>query len=287
MAVKKLEIYDYEEEYNKKIEREEAFEDININGSYTYVKKTITSGSIIEVEIYPAWNKNNKIRNEKKNRSTIEQEKINKKNKVKNFIRLVNTNFIEGDLYVTLTYQDKYLPNEEEARRDITNYLNKIKRYRKKAGLEEIKYIYAISFENDTIGSKKVRIHHHLIINKMDRDIVEKLWTKGRSDARKLQKDENLFEGVARYIVNQSNKRIGHSRNLKKPKITIDRTTLTKRKVENLAMNETLHKNYFEKKYSKCRYIESTTYKSDNWPGIYIYAKLLKMKEGKTNDDET
>ncbi|MCF0163206.1 MAG: hypothetical protein HUJ88_11605 [Fusobacterium necrophorum] len=286
MTCKKLEVYDYETEYNNKIIREEAFENINFNSSYNYVKKTITSGSLVEVEIYPIPNKKNDVRSEKKKRSSKEQEKINKKNKIKNFIRLVHTNFKENDLFITLTYKDKYLPNEEEARKDITNYLNKIKRYRKKENLEDIKYIYAISYENDKIGSKKIRIHHHLIINKMDRDIAEKLWVKGRSDARKLQYDQNLFEGVARYIANQSKKRIGHSRNLKKPTITIDRTTLTRRKVENLAINETLHKEYFEKKYYKCRYIESTSYSSSNWPGVFIYVKLRKdeMKEGITND---
>ena len=280
MAVKKLEIYDYEVEYNNEIKQEEALQDLNINSSYSYVKKTITSGSLIEVEIYPVWNKKNDLRNEKKNRSSKEQEKINKKNKIKNFIRLVNTNFIENDLFITLTYKDKHLPNEEEARRDITNYLNKVKRYRKKAGLSDIKYIYAISYENDRIGSKKVRIHHHLIMSKMDRDIAEKLWTKGRASAKRLQADDNCFEGVARYIANQSKKRIGHSRNLKKPTITIDRTSLTRRKAENLAINYTLHKNYFEKQYRNTKYIECTSYKSDNWAGVYIYAKLRKMKEG-------
>lgn len=276
--IKLYDDYDYEAEYNKKIKREETREDLRINNNYVYVRKTITSGNIVECEIYPIWKcKNDVPRGKRKKESRKAQENLNRKNSVKNTIRLINANFIDGDLYMTLTYKDKHIPDEKRARKDMRNYIAKVKRWRKKRGLkEEFKYIYSIGFENDPSNSKKIRIHHHLIMTKMDRDAAENLWTLGRAEARRLQGDEFQFEGVARYIANQGEERIAHSQNLKKPVITIDRTSLTRRKAENLAINENDYKDFFEKKYKSCRYLECNVYKSDDFPGVYFYAKLKR-----------
>lgn len=276
--IKLYDDYDYEDGYNKKIKREESYEDLRLNNNYVYVRKTITSGNIVECEIYPVWKSKGDVpRGKRKKESRKAQQNLNRKNSIKNVIRLVNANFHDGDLYITLTYKDNYLPNESRARKDIRNYIAKIKRWRKKNGLkEELKYIYSIGFENDPDNSKKVRIHHHLIMSKMDRDAAEKMWTKGRSEARRLQADNYDFEGVSRYIASQGEERIAHSQNLKKPIVTIDRTSLTRRKAENLAINENDFKEYFEGKYKNSMYLDCNVYKSDDFPGVYFYARLRK-----------
>ncbi|CAG9705376.1 hypothetical protein [Clostridium neonatale] len=69
--------------------------------------------------------------------------------------------------------------------------------------------------------------------------------------------------------------------NLKKPIITKDRTTLTRRKVETIAKNENDYKEFFENKYQGCRFIDCKAYISDEFAGVYLYARLIKEDEVK------
>lgn len=278
--IKKLyENYDYEEEYNKQIKKLEGYEELRINSNYVYVVKTIVSGEIVEKEIYPVWKcKGDMPRGNKKNKSRKAQENLNKKNKIKETIRLVNTNFNDGDLYLTLTYKGKP-PNKERAKKDIDNYLDRIRRWWKKnKSNEEFKYIHVIDFVEDPEKSNRTRIHHHLIISGMDRDMAEEKWTLGTANAAKLQSDELKFEKVARYIASQSKTRIGHSKNLKKPVVTVNRTTLTRRKVEKIAINENCQKEFFENKYKNLCFIDCKSYISDEFSGVYIYTKMRKRE---------
>jgi hypothetical protein len=278
--IKKLyEDYDYEEVYNQKIAREEEIEDLRINNNYVYLRRTIISGKMVEVEIYPIWKCRNDVPRNKRGESREVQKKLNEKNARKKTVRLINANFVKEDLYITLTYKDGYLPDEKRARKDIQNYIARLKRWRKRNGITEpLKYIYSIGFENDPEHSKKNRIHHHLIINKMDRDIAENLWGKGRAESRRLQPDDFQFEGVGRYIASQGRERISYSTNLKKPIEKKDRTTLTRRKAENLARDQNGYKDYFENKYKDCIYLDCSTYQSDEFPGVYFYARLKKKE---------
>ena len=94
-----------------------------------------------------------------------------------NTIRLVNANFKQGDLYITLTYKKATLVNEDRAKKDIDNYIKKLKRwFKKNRPNEEFKYIHVIDFVDDPKKSKRTRIHHHLIVSEMDRDVAEEKW---------------------------------------------------------------------------------------------------------------
>lgn len=278
--IKKLyENYDYEEIYNKQIKNLEEYEDLRINNNYVYVVKTIVSGEMVEKEIYPVWKcKGDMPRGNKGKKSSKAQENLNKKNKIKEVVRLVNTNFRNGDLYVTLSYDGKP-PDKDKAKKDIDNYIKKIKRWWKtNKPDEEFKYISVIDFVDDPKKSKRTRIHHHLIMSRMDRDIAEKKWGLGTANANRLQADEIKFGKVASYIAKQSKTRIGKSRNLKNPNVTINRTTLTRRKAENIAINENCHKEFFENKYKELDFIDATTYISNKFSGVYIYAKMRKRE---------
>lgn len=276
---KLYENYDYEVEYHKQIKNLESYEDLRLNSNYVYVVKTIVSGEIVEKEIYPVWKcKGDMPRGKKEKKSRKAQENLNKKNKIKEVIRLVNTNFNNGDLYITLTYRGKS-PDKERAKKDVDNYLDRIRRWWKKNKLkEEFKYIHVIDFEDNPEKSKRTRIHHHLIISGMDRDVAEGKWTLGIANAARLQADEFKFEKVARYIASQSKTRIGYSKNLKKPIVTINRTTLTRRKVEKIAINENCQKEFFEDKYKNLSFINCNTYISDKFSGVYIYTKMRKRE---------
>lgn len=249
---------------------------------YCYVVKTTVSGPIIESEIYPVYSdRKNTPRREKQNLTNIAQKNLNDRNAKKKIIRLINTNFTDKDLAVTLTYKDNYLPDEEQARKDIQNYIRRLKRYRKKHGLPDLKYIYVIGCVSteERKKSKKVRVHHHLIINDMDRDTVEGLWGKGRCSTKRLQPDDFGLEGIARYMANQNkgSKRWYASRNLKQPKVYKSYTKLTHRKAEQLATRQCDWQETFEKLYKgKYKYADCKMYVSDFTGGFYLYCRMRR-----------
>lgn len=306
MAVKKYTEYDYESIYNKELLGEESIEEcieqLKRSGkAYGYVVKTIQSGDMLESEIYPLYRKQKQVPKREKQESKesrLAQIKLNWKSTVKNAVRLINTNFKQNDYFVTLTYKDGYLPNEERAKKDIKNYIARLRRYIRKNKLPELKYMYSIEFiaEDERGRTKKIRVHHHIIMNSViPRELVEDIWGQGRADAKRLQADEFGFEGVARYItkkcklhqcneedqtedgIKKFEKTWVSSTNLKKPTVNKATTKLTRRKAENVAKNQNQLKELFEQLYNnKYIYNDSTTYISDITGGFYLYARMRK-----------
>lgn len=242
-----------------------------------YREKKIYSGDILEVEIYPItiWDRK-QSRKKKEKVSLPKQKNLNDKNAKKHLIRLINTNFTDHDLSVCLTYSENELPEDEAAaRKDVTNYIRRIKHYRNKHGLSPLKYIAVIES-----GEKKGRIHHHLVISgNMDRDIVEQLWSKGRANADRLKADESGYEGLARYITKdpQGNKRWVQSKNLKQPTIKVNDFRYTRRKVEELAKSPE-DRQEFQKMYPEYFLNECKVSINDINAGTYLYIKMRKLK---------
>lgn len=260
---------------------EELLERLMRRYRYGIVCKTIISGEMLESEIYPCYERKDfsKIRRKKENTTREAQRNLNNKNAIKKITRLIHANFdFNRDLAVTLTYQDRYLPTEEQARKDMVNFIRRLKRARARLSLPEIKYIYVIGCEPEGKKSKKVRIHHHLIINDMDRDLVESLWNKGRVSTKRLQPDEFGLEGLARYMYqNKGTKRWYASRNLKTPVVRKSYTRLTRRKLQELALYPQKREELFEKLYrGKYSYTDCKVYISDITKGVYLYCKMRR-----------
>ena len=264
------------------ITREEKIDELRKSSKkYKYYLKTIISGDMLETEIYPIYTKRSDVpRRDKEKASKESQDNLNDKNARKRFIRMLNSNFGKDDLLLTATYEDRYLPTQKQAKKDITNYIRRLKNYREKHGLPELKYIYVIEYvdEEEQHKSKKIRVHHHLIINKMDRDVAENLWKRGRVEARRLQPDDFGLEGIARYLLKDpKGKRWYGSRNLKEPIVSRLTTKLSKRKAEKIAMNQGDLPGMLEKLYNdKYRFNDSQTYTSDITGGVYIYCRMKR-----------
>ena len=108
----------------------------------------------------------------------------------------IHANFDNRDLIVSLSYDAANLPQSEEAAiRDRNNYIRRIKDYRKRNGLGELKYIAVLEYREATDDKRtKTRIHHHIIISGMDRDKAEELWGNGMANTRRMQANELGFE---------------------------------------------------------------------------------------------
>ncbi|WP_294352213.1 hypothetical protein [uncultured Clostridium sp.] len=190
-------------------------------------EKRIYSGNYLEVEVYPISKKEQQQKRRKKCKVSLpKQRNLNDKNARKHLRRLINTNFTDFDIVLHLTYDNKNLPSsEEEAKRNLSNFFRRVKNYRKRNGLEDLKYIAVTEYKEATDDKRtKTRIHHHIVISGMDRDKLEELWGKGKANADRLQSNELGYEELANYISKdpKGNKRWTQSRNIKQPTIKVN-----------------------------------------------------------------
>ena len=104
-------------------------------------KKYIT-GDYLEIEVFNVSSRKKVItRAHRQKESSPSQKKLNDKNRIRYFIRLVNSNFGKGDFTAELTYDDNNLPDSRDAiLRDIKNYIKRMKRTC--ADPRKFKYIY-------------------------------------------------------------------------------------------------------------------------------------------------
>ena len=177
-------------------------------------------GDYIDADIYPVFQKQGKRRSKCKPTSEI-QKKLNQKNAERALIRLAHNNFNQEDIALHLTYSGES-PDPDRAKKDLANYINRLKRLRKLLGLSPLKYISCTEI------SGKGRAHHHVIISGgIDRDALEKKWGKGLANSKRLQFDENGIAGLTRYISKGKlfYRRWNRSRNLVKPEPVVREST--------------------------------------------------------------
>lgn len=274
-----------EDYYDKEVFGEETREEF-IEGKFRSIGKCrimthrILSGDYVEINMYPVWpNRRDTPRGGERKESRQAQKNLNDKNSRRKLVRLVNANFHKGDLILTPTYGDGCLPTLEQARRDMKNYISRLKRHRKKKGLPPLKYIYVIEYAEE--GSRKVRIHHHMIINRMDRDEAESLWKMGRVESKYAQPDDFELEGFATYISKLSGRKGCHkyaaSKNLDKPKEYKSVTRLSRRKFAEIIKSGDERAGLLEAVYrGQLKYLDSETYINQEYGGFYLYSRLRR-----------
>lgn len=222
-------------------------------------KKTI-SGPMLEVDYYPVFSDGRRAptRAPKTKPSTEAQEKYNRAQAKKKIVRLVNANFDNTDFFIHPTYEDWQAPKtEEEARRDIVNYLRRVKSKRKtelkhasaeltelerlsgdkpskftaarldklrhkvKKLSEPFKYLYVMERQEYKSGRRKGQLnwHFHLFATAgLDAETMEALWPY-RINCNRYQPEKFGFEAAAKYIAKDpsGNKSFAYSKNLKQP----------------------------------------------------------------------
>ena len=260
---------------------EDAFERLRHRDVANYRAKTIKSGDVLEVEIFPIWKTGNQAKEAKRRTTKEAQKKLNEKNAKKKFIRKINANFSSEDLSVTLTYRDE-APDEQQARKDIRNYIRRIREWRRKHGMSELKYAYVMEYGGK--DGRRKRVHHHIIMSGIDRDTAEKLWGKGYANAHRLQPDDYGMEALARYMLKEpkGGKRWAASKNLVDPKITESDTKISKRKVERMAQDfEEVPARIFGKLFPGYTFDACQVRFSAFVSGAYVYAHMHREAKEK------
>jgi len=215
-------------------------------GGQKYMVRIIKAGKVYEIIKFPV-NGNIKPRLPKTKGSLPRKQDANERAALKRLARLINANFLPGDLLITLTIDEdnKYRiePDGENGEREKTAhigklFLDKLKRQLAKNGVEP-KYITVVSDMDGDTG-EIVRGHIHLLITAMgfryengrlfvgEKD-VGKIWGMGSVDVRPLWHQDD-FTPIADYLLKQVKGRCGRdkasyspSRNLAQPELIEER----------------------------------------------------------------
>lgn len=150
--------YDYEATYNKAMEDMHEWFIENLfqhRKKVIYALKEITAGDQFEIEIYPQFRSMDEVppegRTIKKDNNKA-QKNLNDKNARKYVERLINENFSDRDIWMTLTYDDEHLPPDGDvdvAIKNVQKYIRRINYQRKKRGLPNAKYVYVTAYNPD------------------------------------------------------------------------------------------------------------------------------------------
>lgn len=158
-----------------------------------YYEKKIISGDLLEIERYWTTDAGNRMpRSGNANETRQKQEDLNHQAAQKRLIRLLNANFSgkAGDVFITLTYKKSV--EEEQAKKEVVNFIRRVKRYCVKNELPERKYI--------NITEHQGKWHHHIIMNALPMETIIELWGRGRVTISILDKAYN-FEDLGRYLL--------------------------------------------------------------------------------------
>ena len=261
-------------------------------GQMGYRTKTTKAGERLEAEVYPIYGRQDKgrLRAAKKAKSRKAVQDLNERRAKRHLVNLIETNFHRGDHHILLTYETE--PTEARAKKDIYNFLRRLRRMREKKGLPELKYIYAMGGGEE---DDEKRIHFHLMTNKgLTEEEIIACWnmTPGAGIANRdiLQPDENGLEALSQYFFKQHKDRaaadqIGKhsycpSRNLKQPKVRTSDTKCSNARVRRIAhdiRNEA--KAEMEKIYPGYRFIDCSVRYSDIISGVYIRCVMRRREE--------
>jgi hypothetical protein len=258
-------------------------------------EKRIKSGRTLEVELYPV-DTTGRRRDFKHKLSSSAQAELNRKNSNKHLQRLLDTNFDENDYYCTFTYKDEQLPQDYKGvKRDVNNFLRRIRRARKKLNLAELKYVYII----EVIGRKRKHNNYHIHIvlsGGLDRQTIKTLWGKGNiNKIDELQPNENGLESLSKYFSKQfkdENAPKGFhkytpSRNLKQPEIKVienPKIAHTRSGIERIARERVDDKEYWARKYKGYRFVSCKPVYNEFNGWWYIYVRMQRQEEFKPSD---
>lgn len=266
-------------------------------GTMAYRTQTTKAGTRLEAEVYPIFGRQaEQTARAGRERMTPErQQQLNTRRSKRWLVLLMENNFrVEEDIHVTLTYAGEE-PDYLRVKKDVRNFLERIKRLREKRHLPDLKYIYAIGRDADQ------RIHCHCVMNGgIERDELEEIWKKGNkrrkykhgvANAYRLQEYGKGLQGIANYLYKQNEKARDRgerfhmhmwcaSKNLKKPRVRTSDTKMSNRKVKMIATNfQNMAKEIMERVYPGYSLEDCRVLFSDIVEGVYIRCVMRQNKK--------
>ncbi|MBR3330425.1 MAG: hypothetical protein IKG25_04325 [Mogibacterium sp.] len=207
-----------------------------------WIVRTYEAGIVGEKTKY--WVKGDRPsgKSRRKERAEIRKQEQNEYSAIKRMARLINANFSEGDLLIGLDYSpagmeklEAWAREQKEARpeaggeedmliesawHEAVLCLRRVAREMKKDGFE-LRYI-AITSDMDGKTGEKVRVHHHLVVNREAGPYFARKWEKlGTVDWETMSKQAD-YTPLAEYFIKQVRRipdadKFRSSRNLIRP----------------------------------------------------------------------
>lgn len=243
-----------------------------------YRQKKYVCGNYMDAEIFTLPSRAKPFKRSKKiKESTPSQRNLNNKKAQRFFIRKVHLNFTENDYSGELTYNNGNLPgSRKEVLNDFGNFIDRVSYWNKKKGLPKPEYMYVVS-DVDKDG-KSTRYHIHIFIKNVDRDLIEKLWTKGYANTDRLQFDEYGVTGKALYFARQGKgeKTWGCSKGLKQPDPEVSDKFISRTEFDKIERNPE-DRQYFEKLYPGWTFNDCII-EEDDQNGKRLYIRMRKYE---------
>ena len=276
--------------------------------------RTIRAGDTLEIEAYPLIAVDNTAREEYRKRSTsVAQQKVNLNNAMKRIRRLCEANFGAGDFIMHPTFDygaveygfvnkaDKraewerlgYPQDEDEARRKIKNFIDRVRRYVKRCGKDpkQLKYLYVIEKtrepQDGDINALPAHYHYHLAISGcgcLTINMLNELWGYGYTKAEPVDMRYNGLKGFATYIAKRVTKqsrktRWACSKNMTQPVEKVSDRKISRRRLGQIARDvQYAGKEILEAIYPGYRLMEEPVVRySDFVAGAYIYARMRRI----------
>ena len=286
--------WEFEDLFNNRMQGDGSFlEEASMipTGKMGYRRRTTVSGPRIDAEVFPVFGRRQRgeLRRAKSQITREAQQRANDERSRLHFIQIVEKNFTEKDVALGLDYAGR-APEPERIDKDIRNFLARVKRARRRLGLPEMKYAYAIGGdEMPAPGYSGKRPHVHMIMTGgIGRDELEQMWGHGRANCDRLQPRDEGLGGIAVYFTRQKQDRAPKkgvrkwrgSRNLEQPVARSRDARMPNARVKRIAYdfrNEA--KEIMEKLYPGYKLQDCQVRYSDMIDGVYIRCVLRKTKE--------
>ncbi len=166
-----------------------------------YVKQTIYAGKTVEVHKYFSSRygvRTSPNRQPHQQPTPEEVAEVNKQQAIKKLRGLLNANFQGGDIHAVFTYKRENRPaSAEEAKKILKKLMRELKKQYKQAEIE-FKYICVTEYEN-------AAIHHHIVLKKIDVDMLRKSWAMGKVMITVLD-DTGQYGKLAEYLIKETDK---------------------------------------------------------------------------------
>ncbi len=201
-------------------------------------------------------------------RSEINKQEQNETQTIRAAARVLNENFKPGDIILGLDYSDKglqrvmqnianaeFMDDEEKAlniyetaSHEMRLFLRRVKRECDRRGIE-FKYGIAITSDMDGKTGERVRVHHHMVINKESLGVALEKWSLGGVSYKAMETQPD-YTPIAEYFIRQTRKikdakKFVCSRNLVRP-VPKDRIVPSNAEIRVPADGVLLHRSEFK-----------------------------------------
>lgn len=183
-----------------------------------FIRETCIAGAAIDVTLKYSIASGQNRRQPKRQPSRAAVIRNNDRVAEKKLTRIMNANFLPGDLHAVFTYAGPE-PTQKEAKREIRNFKRRLEREYQKAG-KDFKWIEVTEYNH-------TRIHHHMVVSYIEPEIIAKQWKRGHVHFTPLDRSRN-YRKLAEYFIketsktmrlpgNETKQRWSASRNLTRP----------------------------------------------------------------------